>query len=1013
MIDKATDPSSDVFNDLVAKLLAPAAQSQSRPSRLRASGQFKYTLPYKVSPELEYELLESTQFKFPDKGVLRNGGASLTYVLAEMAKLVTSLPSSTRTVTTLVASRLSSELARTLATEGSLSPQVRYTNGGRLADDLVRYRPDHLIVDHTTLNMPIDDLHNLAYLAGVKVIDGVFPYHVAAHYGWDVVTPVGKWSYTFRGNTLWLGPDDDPSRVLLYDKREYIKFVEPSAWNGRSKQYLYEIRSYENSLMSYRSVYVGDAAISDSSPVTFKLPMCSSDDMVLVTINKQLAAGTFAFKSNNAQDIASAKKDYCIEVRRDLFVSTVEFLMAKEKGADIIGDSIRYMTAHNWVDLVDGVRIVRCASLKYADLLCVAMVACLTAYQLRYRITNEVLPDLVRTVTSAKLALTAPLGFLGRIAYLAGSYVHDAASKVYTRGMDKALNALYTSEHIPGLCFDLYMDKQYIPDAPWATTPSMVVDPSYYEPKDDPSGVDDPFVEFMGEKARTYAPTVFQAKGYDPLPSLSGPPYQPNPVKDPTVVVQEYVDKLTPGASTIGLSNVTELRKVKDINFNTEFYGKIEIAKDVKAPEKLHDDMPIRTGMAAPTSSTLVDGILASAKRNFNPPDMQTESDPWKFADYLVRKFIRHCFVPNYHKTIGKAYVADPITFNTEDYLEWLAGRGETYKKALYGECPEGMVELGLNKFDTMIKSRIKPKLDSSVTRELGQPQVIVSSSKKDTALFSSVFRKVFERFDNALRPEFKSAGRSSDDDISEWLTAHRHEVVSLPSVEIDSSKYDKSQLLLARMIEAAMFVRLGLDPQVSKIYEDSFVGKVSSRSVGLAFVIAYQMKSGAPDTMLGNMIYNFVTSGESVGYENIALGIYKGDDNVLWLKPTATRDFSRAVEKMSGLFNLEVKLVQREVPYFSSGYFIPLGEEVVFAPDPSKLAVLLGEPGGSSDTLRERFVSFCDRVRSLTARQGLPHALQLAVRYRTKCPELDVVGLVDALCALASSFEVYSSVRG
>jgi len=292
----------------------------------------------------------------------------------------------------------------------------------------------------------------------------------------------------------------------------------------------------------------------------------------------------------------------------------------------------------------------------------------------------------------------------------------------------------------------------------------------------------------------------------------------------------------------------------------------------------------------------------------------------------------------------------------------------------------------------------------------LSQPQVIVSTSKRDTALFTSLFRVIFKRFEALLRPGIYSAGRASDADISDWLTDFAAQVLTCDAVELDSSKYDKSQNLLARMVESYMYTDLGLDPQVMEVFADSFAGKVSSRNLGLLFFLIYQMKSGAPNTMLGNIVYNGVSAGESLGWARILLMIIKGDDNVAWLRKSANLD--QVVAKMSGLFNLEVKLITGNVLYFSSGYIVPVGSRVWFVPDPIKMVELLGERTGDERTLPEQFVSFQDRVSSLTADAGLPAALQLVVRHRMLVPDLDVVMLVDALAAVSGSFDVFKRLK-
>jgi len=319
------------------------------------------------------------------------------------------------------------------------------------------------------------------------------------------------------------------------------------------------------------------------------------------------------------------------------------------------------------------------------------------------------------------------------------------------------------------------------------------------------------------------------------------------------------------------------------------------------------------------------------------------------------------------------------------------------------------LVELELERYDTILKKRVKPKLSTAAQHELGQGQVIVGLSKKDTALFTSVFRVVFERFDGALRPEILSAGRMSDSDISAWITKHRAGLGALRAIEMDSSKYDKSQNLLARVIEAYLFVELGLDPGVMEIFGDSYVGKVSSKVLGLMFISAYQMKSGAPHTMLGNLVYNFVSTSTSVGRGNIRYMIAKGDDNVVWV--VNGLDCVLAVHRMSNLFNLESKLIADSVLYFSSGFILLFEEFGVFVPDLAKLLELLGESGQDPRTLAERYVSFKDRVSAYAVDQAVPLALRDAMRRRYARPEADIVLGVDALLTAAESLDGYASI--
>nr|UYO08041.1 RNA-dependent RNA polymerase [Martellivirales sp.] len=1008
LLERVADPNSEEFQHMMNLLMTNPAEVEAVQDPFKTKGEFRYTFPFRGDPEDETMLRDVSPFKFPERGDFRNGVSSLAISYADIIDLVLIASGKKRLNTTVLVSAEHEFIRETVASSGTLSPLIYYSNPQEFVYSSLQTRPITAIFDHTTVCTPIDELLNFSYRMGIRVVDGVFPYHVAAIKGWDVVSGFCRWSYTHSNGHITVGPDDDPTRLMRYNRNDYLKFVDPSRWTGNARKYGYELRKSAHGLITYRAVYLGDDNPSDySKNLAFSLPMCSSDDMVILSINRELAAGVFVSKSNNAQDLARLERNYAIEMRRDLFVSCVDFLIAKEKSPELVGDAIRYITQHNYVDLVDGVRIVRCASLSYADACCAAMVCALTAYSLRYRLTNDSLVDIRRHVSAAKEYSAPVFGSIERLVWFMTDYVSNAARKIFVRSIESAKSTLYGSDFIPGVCYDVYMTTRYDPTLEWHEPSLLVLEP---DPRDNPIAdkSSDPLVEFLAETQKTSAPSAVRTKpAQNRVSSVNEVAYKPRPVGDPLVVLQEFYDEALPGNSVAQVQSAAELRKVKDIDFNTEFFGKIEVGKDVPAKEALPYDASLRTTALPVAQTPLVDAILASAKRNFNPPDLQMQSDPWEYARYLVDKFISFAFVDNYKETLGKSYKKDPITFSVTDYMEWRATRDKSYRSALEAECPAELVELNLEKYDTIVKRRIKPKLSTSAQHELAQPQVIVSMSKKETAVFSSIFRKMFERFEAVLKPQFASAGRMSDDDLSCWFTENTAAIMSLKCLEIDSSKYDKSQGLLARMVEALLLTELGLDPDVSKLFEESFVGRVSSRSLGLMFMSAYQMKSGAPQTMLGNIIYNMVSAMECIGPENIKLLIAKGDDNLVWVLDSV--DAGLVTTRFASLFNLDAKLIQGLVPYFSSGYVLPLSNCIKFVPDILKVVELLGERGQDPLTLEDRFISFQDRIRSLTDHHEVPRMLTLAMRQRLRMPTLDAQSAIDALHALTSDYPKFS----
>lgn len=1012
-LERAVDPNTPEYKELLAKLVRRVDDGESRAQKLNSLGEgVQFVLPFRGDSDVEHDIESVLPVVFSERGIFRSGAASLAFSVADLLDLVAQASGRRRDTATLVVSAESDVIRDAMISAGNRATVVYYAKQANLYNQwaMLSNKLETLVFDHTSLNLPIDQLLNAAYDIGVRVVDGVFPYHLAARRGWDTVVGLARWSYTHTRTHITVGPDDDPTRLFKYRRSDYMKFLEPSLWTGKSRQYFYDIRKCSNGLVTYRAVYVGDQLPVDGRKFSFKFPMFTSPDMVLVTIHKSLATGCFVSRSNSARELAELSKDYAIEVRKELFNSAVSYLMSLRKDQDIVGNSIRYILEHNYVDLVEGIRVVRCPSLAYADALCVALVCALVVFDLKWKLTAQSIPVIRRAATVAGLVDKAPLGALGRLAWLFSDYVSTAVGEKLGRVRDRALELFYGSDYIPGVCYDVYMDTYYQVDGEWHEPNTLQLKSADLSHKSLLSETD-PFITFYGDNVDTSAPSALNEK-LRPAPEVLNvePTYQPGIVRDPVAVLQDVYDIIFPGNSTAQLQNVAELRRVRDVNINTEFFGKIMINKDIAAPEQLHRDMNLRTAALPSSRTPLLDAIMASAKRNFNPPDLQMQTAVVSFAKELSEEFMQHCFVEHFNDTIRVAYEKDPITFNMTDYMEWLANKDTRYRSALEAECPEELVELELDRFDTIIKKRIKPKLSVMAQHELSQPQVIVGLSKRDTAPFTSAHRRIFERLDSALRPQFKSAGRLSDEEISAWLTEFQPHLSALRAVEADSGKYDKSQNLLARLIEAHVLAALGLDPGVNELFAETYVGRVSSKALGIAFMSVYQMKSGAPDTMLGNIVYNMVSMARSTGYGRFKYFIVKGDDNVIWLSEDV--DASLVVSKMSSLFNLETKLIKDNVIYFSSGYILFFDSRGYFVPDPVKLLELQGEAPSSLLTLPDQFTSFKDRCASFTTHSYLPHALERAVRARLTAPDAPVVLLVDALIAISKDYELYKQLR-
>lgn len=1024
LLQAAADPTSSTFTKMMEDLLDAAGGKIAVNKPVKGDEPWKRIFPYCGSPVENKVALERYEgFTLSNYPTFTQGVLSLIAMFDQVAELfyrATRNPSNR----VLVVSSYARELCDMFAVSDPGVTAVDFCHTSGVPEPLMSTDPDRkrynvVIYDHTTLGLPLQALLEVAKIAGVQLVEGIFWHSAAVDFGWSGVYGEEKILVQHTAHGLYIGPQDDPTRLLFHRRRDYAQFTYPTLLQGSAREFYYELKAARG-IGRYTAYNIGVPVTED---VTFMMPYTTEKELLTISVDRRFAGGVFSSTEPGERHSAeaatkvgwfSSHRDYFFQVRRKLFDDCVIFLVGMKKGTDLMTEATRYITAHNYSDLFEGTRVIKAHSSNYTDALCLATVCAIQAYTLRYNLTRESMRALGNIKFQASIRSgDYPMGPVGKLVMSLLAYAKVAVVDTATDALARAKSSLHSSDLIPGIFYDVYVERSYQVGGSWTEHA-----PRKYEEHDYDGKVptfDDPMTKFMGEKVSTSGPSyVFDDEAVSTLklhrPEM--PKYRFQPVPEPAKKLQEVYDCAFPGNSIADLANVAELRKTRDIDTQMEFSGRVQINMDKSKREQLHHDMPIRTAALPVGRGGVLDALLASAKRNFSSPDIHTVADAFGFAKRLVHEFIQKACIPG-AADLCRNYKKRPLHFDVCGYAEWAAGKSEAYRAALLGEMPDEIVTLGLDKYTTILKSRIKPKLSVGAQAEIGQPQVVVHQTKKETALFSPVFREIFKRFDSILKDGFRSAGRLSDQEISEWATSIAPEFTRCKLLEGDSSMYDKSQSLLAMLIEVVMFEELGCAVTVIEMLKNTFVGGVTASSAGLAFIIALQRKSGHGDTMLGNLAYNFTSIGHSVGYENMRGCIGKGDDNVvLLLSQLFEGEHAAVVAKKMGLyFNLETKMILHDVPAFSSGGFVPVGNRVVFFPDPLKLVELLGERQvDASRTIREQFISFQDRV-SAYAEEGVPEAVHEWTRRRYKT-DADIKGAIDAFLTLAEDFEAYSAIK-
>jgi hypothetical protein len=304
------------------------------------------------------------------------------------------------------------------------------------------------------------------------------------------------------------------------------------------------------------------------------------------------------------------------------------------------------------------------------------------------------------------------------------------------------------------------------------------------------------------------------------------------------------------------------------------------------------------------------------------------------------------------------------------------------------------------SRFDVAIKAAPKSKLDNSASGEYFGLQTIVSNSKKINAIMSC-YREMFARFQSILKPKVFVQLKKSIDDLQKHL--NRFVSSGSRSLEIDMSKFDKSQLVTAFLIEMKAWETLGLDASLSKLWFSGLTfSEIRSAILYCKFYWSYQRRSGTVTTACGNTIVNMLSTAYSLELDDSFHAAYFiGDDSIIFHSQWDSQ--TTAADTYLDAFNFQVKLIRSKAPYFCSGFILHDGWSIHYVPDPYKRTEKLSEPKHFQDfntETDELFISFSDLCRPYN-NASLKAALQFATheRYGHSCTTIP-----DAITSLLAS---------
>nr|BEQ09757.1 MAG: RNA-dependent RNA polymerase [Cosmospora episphaeria virga-like virus 1] len=366
--------------------------------------------------------------------------------------------------------------------------------------------------------------------------------------------------------------------------------------------------------------------------------------------------------------------------------------------------------------------------------------------------------------------------------------------------------------------------------------------------------------------------------------------------------------------------------------------------------------------------------IEALKTRNFNPPILylcRAASMVDKVADRFMNVFIDQ---ENFQLAMRD------VDYNNGIWRHaWLRERNRNQKGLLNNTDP---TTVRGNIYDSILRPSGKAKLDNSHNVKLTAPQVVTAQNPYLTFKYSNIAKQ----FNYAVRRSLKSKWLINDgysiDELSALVNNFLFNLSSFRGLEVDFSKYDKSQEMLCLRVFIAILKRFGVPTDFLDEWEKYHITNVLSfRKEGISTKVDYQRRSGDIFTFLANTIIAMCCIAWAYPECKCAIGgVFGGDDSIVFF-PTQCH-LTDNTPVISDVFNLVAKIEHFPTALSFSSKFLTIYDGYwLFIPDPLKALVKLGRDDIYNEEHRDLYyISFSDNYRCYLSREIRDKAANLTV---------------------------------
>jgi len=487
----------------------------------------------------------------------------------------------------------------------------------------------------------------------------------------------------------------------------------------------------------------------------------------------------------------------------------------------------------------------------------------------------------------------------------------------------------------------------------------------------------------------------------------------PSDAEDAVEILQDYYDRIFPAAATESYETDSYQVEHSDLVFNLEDC-RLDMSKMINNVDKTYKEefdyrSKLRTGQPLTRPRTMRQGLLTLEKRNLNRPDNNVPCD----IEVLKRKSLDRFFETFCHPKAReqmKEYESKPFINSSASLGKWLADFQE--KKLKMIEDPELPIdESEFSAYEMMLKTEPKNKLEPGAPFEYPILQNLLVHKKKINAMFSPVFRELFERFSSLLKPSVYCHLRKNVDHLDQHLNDFLDVKKEYKLLEIDQEKFDKSQTEVCFEIEMFFLEKLGLDCELLRLWKDCHKSSTGTNFLnGIKAYLVYQRKTGDAMTCFGNTMISMIALGTVFDLTRANALYFVGDDSFVF----GEEDFQaeKGAKDLSLYFNLKGKVIDSNHGFFCSYFFANNGEQFRAVVDPLKRTERLGKHiklNQEFATLHERFVSYADLAKCYDDASFYDSVSEMvAKRYNT---EVNSYRAMEALYALSKNFDLFSSL--